>query len=81
MPTPHVDDAMAYADAILSGEIDACKLVQDACQRFRDDLAAPHAPDARWAFRADLAEPVMRLASLLPNVKGPDGGKPLKLAP
>jgi phage terminase large subunit-like protein len=76
-----VDDGVRYADDVLSGRIPACLLVQEAAQRFQDDLAGSLLPGAPWVFRPDLAEPVMRFSQLLQNVKGPDGGKPLRLAP
>lgn len=44
------EEVDAYVDAILSGEKIACKEIVQACQRYRDDLAA-----GRWDFRTDTA--------------------------
>jgi phage terminase large subunit-like protein len=74
-----VAEAIAYSKAILAGEIPACQLVRRACERFERDLAAAKAGTSRWEFRPDLAEEPMTFAGLLPNIKGPEAGKPLRL--
>lgn len=76
----NVADGIAYAEGVTRDTIPAGKLVKAACQRFMNDLAATTQPGAAWGFRPDLAEPVMRFAQLMPNIKGPEAGKPLRLA-
>jgi hypothetical protein len=53
--------------------------VERACERFERDLAAAEDGTGPWEFRADLAEEPMVFAGLLPNIKGPEAGKPLRL--
>jgi phage terminase large subunit-like protein len=84
-PTPGYADgvagAIAYAREVLDGTVPACSLVQLACARFERDLAAAEAGTSRWEFRPDLAEGPMAVAELLPNIKGPDAGKLIRLMP
>ena len=76
-----VASAIAYCRAVLAGSINACRLVCLACARFLDDLAAAEAGNGPWAFRPDLAERAMIFAGLMPNIKGPEAGHPLRLVP
>jgi phage terminase large subunit-like protein len=80
-PHPGVAEARHYARAVAAGEIPAGHLVRLACMRFLDDLARTEAGEGLWAFRADLAEAAMLFAGLLPNIKGPEAGQPLRLMP
>jgi phage terminase large subunit-like protein len=57
--------AEAYANAIVGGEIDACRLVKLACRRFLDDLWR-----SDWEYRPELVERVCGFAELMPHVKG-----------
>jgi phage terminase large subunit-like protein len=79
MATSGVDGALDYCAGVLAGKIPAGRLVRLACQRFSDDLAAAEAGRSPWEFRPAAAEAPMMLAGLLPNIKGPLGGKPLRL--
>ena len=66
----YVDAALAYARAVLAGEVVACKWVKLACQRQLDDLA--RAPSNEWPWEVDLdraARPCMFI-ELLPHIKG-----------
>src|SRR5215472_11403635 len=74
-----VDGAIAYAEAILSGEIQACRHVRMACERFLSDLAEAEAGNSPWEFRRDAAEAPMLFSGLMVNIKGPEAGKPLRL--
>jgi len=76
--TPHTDLARAWADraAVDDGQ---CRLVRVAAQRFVRDLDAARSGAGDWAFDAQLAEGSMVFASHLPNIKGPEAGKPLRL--
>ena len=73
-----VDTAIQYAQDVADQRIAACQLVRQAANRFLTDLDNS---DSQWEFRPDLAERVMRFCQLLPNIKGPIAGQPLKLMP
>lgn len=75
---PGVAEAIDYARQVVAGQVVACGLVGLACRRFLADLdeAAAGGP---WEFRPELAERAMRFSGLLPNIKGPEAGKPLRL--
>lgn len=77
--TPHTAAGIRYARDVVAGLIPTGRLARLACQRFLDDLDRARDPDWRWEFRADLAERPLRFASLLPNIKGPEAGKPIRL--
>jgi len=72
--------AVAYAEDVTSGLILACHFVVLACQRFLDDNHAARSGTGRWDFRPDQAEAKIWLAEMLPNIKGPQAGKPLVFA-
>jgi phage terminase large subunit-like protein len=75
-----VDDARRYADAILAGRIAASRHVHLACDRFvRDYDAATRDAAGLWEFRPDLAARAMVFSGEMPNIKGPDAGKPIVL--
>ena len=76
-----VASAVTYCRDVLSGAIAACRLVQLTCARFLSDLDAAESVNGPWAFRADLAERAMIFAGLMPNIKGPEAGRPLRLTP
>jgi phage terminase large subunit-like protein len=80
-PPSGVDSAIAYCHAVLSGSIAACRLVHLSCKRFLRDLEAARAGHGPWEFRPDLAERPMLFAGLMPNIKGPEAGRPLRLMP
>ncbi|MFH5949211.1 terminase large subunit domain-containing protein, partial [Roseomonas xinghualingensis] len=73
--------AVAYAQGVTGGEIPACRYVREAAARFLGDLADAERGEGPWAFRADLAEAAMLFAEQLPNIKGPEAGRPLRLMP
>ena len=56
------DRAHAYARAVVSGEIPACRYVKQACQRQLDDLAGP---PAGYRFSAEHAD--QRLIGFMPQ--------------
>lgn len=74
-----VAEGIAYARSVAAGEIPASRHVIAACERFLRDLADAEAGNSAWEFRADLAEKPMLFAGLLPNIKGPEAGKPIRL--
>jgi phage terminase large subunit-like protein len=79
--TPGVAAAVAYCHDVLSSRIPACRLVHLTCERFLRDLTAARAGEGPWAFRSELAERAMIFAGLLPNIRGPEAGQPLRLMP
>ena len=82
MPSPtseHAEGAFRYIRGVLNGTIPAGELVKLACQRMARDLTEAEAGRGEWEFRADIAERAMRFVSILPNIKGPQAGKPLVL--
>jgi phage terminase large subunit-like protein len=77
--TPGVEAAIQYAKSVVAGDTLVCSLTRLSCQRFLTDLEAAGMGESQWEFRPDLAERPMLFASLLPNIKGPEAGKPLRL--
>jgi len=76
----HVERGHAYARAIVTGEIQACKWVKAACQRQLDDLEREAGdPDWPFYFDADAAERVCIFISLLRHVKGKWAGDRIEL--
>jgi phage terminase large subunit-like protein len=71
--------AVAYCHDVLSGRIAACRLVHLTCERFLRDFATAAAGHGLWEFRSELAERAMIFAGLLPNIRGPEAGRPLRL--
>src|SRR3954454_14391259 len=77
--TPGVAIAVQYCRDVLARRIAACQMVHLTCERFLRDLAAAQAGQGTWEFRSELAERAMIFAGLLPNIRGPEAGKPLRL--
>src|SRR4051794_25125176 len=77
--TPSVAIAVQYCRDVLARRIAACQMVHWTCERFLRDLAAAQAGQGTWEFRSELAERAMIFAGLLPNIRGPEAGKPLRL--
>lgn len=65
----HAAVAHRYATDVVSGKIDACKFVIQACQRHLDDLVRA---ETAWPYTFDeaAAEKVCRFAELMPHTKG-----------
>lgn len=69
MSKDYVAIATTYAEAIVSGEIVACKYVKQACQRQLNDLKRA-TKGWKYRFDADRASHVCRFVELLPHIKG-----------
>ena len=67
---PHVEAAAAYAQAVVSGEVVACKWVILACQRQLDDLAREPSEEWPWVFDQEAAARPCEFIELLPHIKG-----------
>lgn len=78
---PGVISAIRYAEDVTTSKIVVCRFVQLACQRFLTDYDLAESADGLWEFDAVKAERAMWFAGQLPNIKGPDAGKPLVLMP
>jgi phage terminase large subunit-like protein len=78
-PLGYIDDARRYADAIVEGRTKASHHAVKACARFVRDYQAAVGGNGPWGYRPDLAARAMLFASQMPNIKGPDAGKPLRL--
>jgi phage terminase large subunit-like protein len=74
-PRGFVRDAIAYADRIADRPDLASFHARLAARRFLDDLAHCTA----WRFDEGLAVRAMLFASQMPNIKGPEAGKPIRL--
>ena len=72
------EDGILYAVQVAKGEIQACRNVRLACQRFLNQLE-----DKNWAyeFHVRYVEHFLSFAETLRHTKGPDAGKPLVLEP
>jgi hypothetical protein len=71
--------AIRYARDVVAGKVVACRLVKLTCARFLRELQDAERGRGAWEFRADLAERAMTFAGLMPNIKGPEAGCPLRL--
>lgn len=66
----YINAAMAYAKAVVAGEVVACKWTRLACQRQLDDLSRPISDDWPWVFDEDRADRPCAFIELLPHIKG-----------
>ncbi len=62
--------AEKYAKDVLSGKIDACEFVKQACQRHFDDLEDAKAKNAKFWFDPKAANRFCKFVEQLPHVKG-----------
>lgn len=72
------EDGVQYARDVALGNIDVCKDVQLACQRFLNHLENK---EWRWEFRPDKVAHVLRFTAQCRHVKGPMAGKHFDLTP
>lgn len=83
--------ARQYAQAVVGGDIAACKWVRLACQRQLDDLHRFKGKDSPCRFNPKLTDKLGRsyqpadnlcaFIERLPHVKGPLAGEPIHLEP
>lgn len=81
MAYPHVNKANQYCRDILSGKIDSCLYVKQACQRHLDNLEKSKDKKYRWRFDRAKAEKVCEFIECLVHVKGEWAGKLIVLEP
>lgn len=71
-------DGVLYAVQIAKGEIEVCRNVRLACQRFLNQLENK---EWEWEFDPDYPTHVLNFASALKHTKGPQAGQPVVLEP
>src|SRR5919107_3366169 len=76
---PGVAEAVAYAEAVVAGTVPAGRLARLACERFLRDKAAADAGAGPWGFEPELVEAALLFAGQMPNIKGPEAERPLRL--
>ncbi len=91
MELDYAEIARRYAEAVVAGDIPACKWVQLACQRQLDDLVRFKGKTSPCRFNPVLkdklgksfrpADRVCAFIECLPHVKGPLAGQPIHLEP
>lgn len=89
--TNYATVARRYAEAVVGGEISACRWVQQACRRQLDDLARYTGKASPYRFNPKLkdkegrtflpADNLCAFIERLPHVKGPLAGEPISLEP
>src|SRR5688500_11885796 len=79
--SPGVAEAVAYAETVVAGQVPAGRLARLACERFLRDKAAADEGAGPWGFDPNLVEAALLFAGQMPNIKGPEAGKPLRLMP
>src|SRR5215212_687018 len=78
---PGVAEAVTYTEAVVAGTVPAGRLARLVCERFLRDRAAADAGTGPWGFEPDLVEAALLFAGQMPNIKGPEAGRPLRLMP
>jgi phage terminase large subunit-like protein len=72
---PHVEKALAYAEAVVAGKIPASKITQQACKRQLDDIKRKyHATKWPYVFSLAKAERICNFLELLSHIKGDKAG-------
>lgn len=74
----HVTPAIEFARR-LADDPSACATARKAAERFNRELAEARAGNSAWQFDDALANRAMLFASNLPNIKGPEADKPIRL--
>lgn len=79
----YVEAAQVYAQAVVAGEVSACKWTRLACQRQIDDMAREAGDGWPYVFDADRAARPCEFIELLPHIKGKwaRDGKLIELEP
>ena len=72
------ETGVKYAIAVSKGEINACRDIRLACQRFINQYENQ---EWEWVFDEEYPQHVLDFASTLCHVKGPQAGQPIVLEP
>lgn len=78
-PREFVNDALAYARATADDPSAASLHARLACQRFLRDYDEATRKGGRWTFDHLAAMKAMVFATTMPNIKGPQADKPIRL--
>lgn len=78
-PREYANQALDYARRTVDDPSAASLHARLACERFLRDHDAAQKPDSQWSFDELAALKAMVFASQMPNIKGPEAGKPLRL--
>ena len=78
-PRRFVRDALDYAKRTADDPASASTHARAACERFIRDHAEARKADTRWAFDDASAIRAMVFATQMPNIKGPEANKPIRL--
>ena len=81
MKNTHITKANKYIKDILSGKIDACLYVKQACQRQVDDLKKSEKKNYPYHFNNEAAENICEFAEMMPHIKGKWAGELMALEP
>jgi phage terminase large subunit-like protein len=73
-----IEDGIAYAVGIVKGEIDACRNVRLACQRFLNHIENK---EWEWVFDPSPVNHFLQFSGLCRHVKGQWAGYPVSLEP
>lgn len=71
-------DGVAYAHAVCKGEVNVCRDVRLACQRFINQYENK---EWEWVFDPDYPQHIINFAAALKHTKGVQAGKPVVLEP
>lgn len=71
-------DGVAYAHAVTKGEVNVCRDVRLACQRFINQYENK---EWEWVFDPDYPQHIINFASALRHTKGIQAGEPVVLEP
>ena len=71
-------DGIAYAHAVTKGEINVCRNVRLACQRFINQYENK---EWEWVFDPDYPQHILEFAACLKHTKGVMAGEPVNLEP
>jgi phage terminase large subunit-like protein len=78
-PRRFVSDALAYAQRTADDPASASIHARAACERFIRDHAEAQKSGSRWSFDDMSAIKAMLFAQQMPNIKGPEANKPIRL--
>lgn len=73
--------AQQYCEDVLSGKIPSCKTVKQAVERQLKDLKRKHGKGFPYIYDSVKGSRVCSFVELLPHIKGPLAGQPIKLEP
>lgn len=78
---PLTNKANKYARDVVSGRINACQQVRQACQRHLDDLKNEKKVSFPYRFDKSKSERFLKFAEMMPHVKGKWAGTRIVLEP